>query len=236
MRFISTEDFNIPPYELPAKILSGNTFPDYAARKEEEILREILGDLLYEAFIEAWDDLPDLWQEDEIYALGAEVTYGSSTWTSLVAANTGNTPEEGASWTVLEEDNRWLKLYAGVRYTDTSGSKSYRWKGVTAMLIPYIYSQWLNDKGNGTPVSAGANASPKLENSEAFSPITTVVKEFNNFSAIVGNRCDLKNTLYGYLFYSQELYLDVIEGEYSNIALYLAERFQDPGEMNPLNL
>lgn len=234
MRFISTEDFNVQPYNLPAKALSGNNFPDFATRKEEEILRSLLGDLLYEAFVEAWDELPDLWDEDQIYVVDDEVVYGDSTWKSLTAENSGNTPEEGENWTLLDGENKWLKLYAGERYT-MSGTRSFNWKGMNTMLVPYIYSQWLNDTANGVNVT-NTTAIPKAENAEAVSPITTVCREFNNFSAIAGNSCDMKNTLYGYLYYSGETFLEDVEEEYSTFIAYLRDNFQNPGEMNPLNL
>jgi hypothetical protein len=234
MRFISTEDFDLQPYDLPAKTLSGTNFQEWVEREEEKVLRGILGDLLYEAFIAALDELPEEWEASPIqYDIDAEVIFGNNVWKSLVAMNEAE-PAEGASWELIDENNRWLLLKNGTRYTGADGVRTYKWKGMSDMLVPYMYAMWLNTPGVST--ATGGKTTPKQENGEYVFPSSDICREFNNYSAIVGGPCDKKDTLYGYLYYSADLFLDAVVAEYSTIVRYLFERFEAPGEMNPWNL
>lgn len=47
---LTEEDFDIPPYNIPNLNKVKNTFKVYRDRKEEEVLRFLLGDDLYDAF------------------------------------------------------------------------------------------------------------------------------------------------------------------------------------------
>lgn len=60
--FVTSTDFDIPPYIIPNLAGSGpiNSFNAYVEREEEKILKSLLGVTLYDSFIEGLDeDYPD---------------------------------------------------------------------------------------------------------------------------------------------------------------------------------
>jgi hypothetical protein len=51
--FLTAEDFNTPPFNLPQLDEVANTFPDFVAGQEKDILTDLFGRLLYEDFAAA---------------------------------------------------------------------------------------------------------------------------------------------------------------------------------------
>lgn len=130
-------------------------------------------------------------------------------------------------------DQRWKDLRDGVAYTGEDGITHYQ-EGLTQMMKAYIYSQWIafdTDKYNG---DGGVNQSAS-ENASVVSPAGLIVRAFNEFSLYVGNECRMKNSLYGYLYTSEEKFTDSI-GDYTSITEYLSDHFVNPGNINAFNL
>lgn len=128
-------------------------------------------------------------------------------------------------------DQRWLDLRDGAEYAYCD--VVYNWQGVVKALKPYIFSKWITYsteefKGVGVVI-------PNTENATVVSPAGTIVRAFNEFSLLVGNECRMEDTLYGYLYNSEEAFTDSI-GDETSIQVYLVRRFQNPGSMNIFNL
>ena len=60
--FIVAQDYDTPPFALPNldEVENSETFEDFVDEQEEEILRGLLGDVLYEAFIVGIDNDEEL--------------------------------------------------------------------------------------------------------------------------------------------------------------------------------
>ncbi len=54
--FLTSEDFEVPPYEIPNLAGVANSFSDYVDEHEETILKELMGVQLYDAFISGLDE------------------------------------------------------------------------------------------------------------------------------------------------------------------------------------
>lgn len=63
--FVTQENFEIPPYQIPNLSDVSATFDAYIAEQEEDVLRSIVGDYFYEAFVAGLttDPVPDRWQK-----------------------------------------------------------------------------------------------------------------------------------------------------------------------------
>lgn len=130
-------------------------------------------------------------------------------------------------------EQRWKDLRDGVAYEYCS--KNYYWEGVVKTLKPYIYAFWIKydaEKYNG---SGGVNT-PNSENASVASPDGLIIRGFNQMSQYVGNEYRMENTLYGYLYNSEDTFTDSIGDDFTTITDYLCYHFQDPGRMNPFNL
>jgi len=131
----------------------------------------------------------------------------------------------------IEVEPRWVALRDGVGYTD--GIYPYKWYGLKQILVPYIHSMWIRDTFQ-YPTTLSI-IEPKAENGRVVNPSRIIVQGYNAFSRMVGNKYQLKNTLYGYLHYSDDLYLDVLGG-YDLVSSYLHRATWWPDRMNTLNI
>jgi hypothetical protein len=63
--FVTQANFQIPPYQIPNLSDVSATFDQYIAEQEEDVLRSIMGNLFYEAFVAglALDPIPERWQK-----------------------------------------------------------------------------------------------------------------------------------------------------------------------------
>ncbi len=215
--FVTESSFAVEPYSIPdldSPDKSGEEFARFVARYEEDILILLMGEVQYDAFISGLEELPDAWDSTTAYILGTQVYKGLSIW-EAVQDNTGVSPVEGVDWTLVEETNKWLALRDGNDY-DTSR----KWKGLEAMLTPFIYSEWLDthtDTFTGNTVAA-----PVSENSTKVADKRRRVNSWNDFATLAGSGCSRRNSLYGFCKTNSEDYPDF--------------DFTDPGRMNIFNL
>lgn len=227
---VSASDYSIPPYTIPLSEEVAVGFSGFVLEEQENILKKILGRLLYSAF-DAGITWTVEWSATTSYALDALVVSGDKLYKSLQAANLNHALTD-AAWWVEVTDNRWFKLYYGSEYTENS--KTYSYGGIKALIKPYIYSEWLaatfdNHSGNGIVVANN-------ENAEMISPRSRIVKSWNDFYKRVGNCHSVHDTLYGYLYNSDDTYLDVVEDEYSTITEYMSDAIVDVGTKNVFDL
>lgn len=192
--FVTASDFNTPPYDLPN--LQGNsTFDDFVDTQEEELLVDLLGRFLYDAFITGIDGI----EEEDI-------------------------------------EERWIRLRDG--YTYKHLNRTYHWYGLKKMLIPYIYSRWLEYNTEHT-TGVGVIVA-NTENSTLTSPIFKIVRAWNEFVDMAVGNYEYgygDNSLYGFLYNSEDTYIDVYpEDEYSEFILYLYDSFKFPGYKNNLGI
>lgn len=229
--FVVATDFDVIPYAIP-NLTGNNSFPDYVDREEEDILKSLLGKSLYDAFIEGLEEIPE-WVSTSATVIGNQYAYGLDVW-EAETVQTGTAPVAGADWTLVEEDNRWLKLKKGADYV--YNYKTYEWVGMKKMLIPYIFSMWLrdtfdNNSGVGVVVAKG-------ENSKVINPGNRIARTFNEFSRIAGNCKEKENTLYGFL--DQEGFVgtfdDTFDETFQTFNAYLNFVFKNPGRMNTFQL
>lgn len=113
-------------------------------------------------------------------------------------------------------EQRWKDLRDGLLYVYKV--KTYRYFGIKKILKGYIYAHWTkyqaeNNSGIGSTIS-------KSENSEVVQPLNQFVYGYNDYVKYLGSFNKRKNTLYGYLSESLEIYMDVLPN-YSNIKNYL---------------
>lgn len=222
MSFVTASDFNLIPYNIP-NLTGNNSFSPFVVREEADVLKKLLGLLLYNAFIEGLAALPNVWATGS-YDTGDEVTYGNNVYTSAIDGN-ASTPGANSDWTLTEEDNRWLMLKNGTTYT--YNSKSYEWKGMVAMLTPYIYGRWTTDYTVDTHTE-NAIITVGNENGTPVSAADRIVEAFAEFSEIAGSCYNYGGNLYGFIYTSEDLYLDAVESEFATISSYLYENFSNP--------
>ncbi len=155
----TTEDFVIPPLDVPNLNQVGDTFVDFIDETEEEVLRTLLGDALYTEFKLDFD------------------TNG---------------------YDYLEE--RFRDLWDGVNYS--YNGMPYVYKGLKAILKPYVKSQWL-EKTFKSYNGAGITT-PKAENGQVENPAFDIVTLNNRANRIAGDECRLCDTLYGFLYVNKD--------------------------------
>ncbi len=228
--FCIADDFDVLPYMLPnLKDQTGEVvkdgFTEFVDEQEEQALRKILGDVLYEAFIAG---LPSVYALDVETVVDTLYGYGNNVWKALVAT-TNTPPVAGTDWELVEEDNRWLLLQNGVSYLDTQ-DKSRRWNGMKALLKPLVYSKWVEFgssrvAGLGVVVADAENSSVVMSNLQ-------IIKGQNAYVRQVGYNQYTRNTLYQYLFLSADLYEADVEDEADTIQQYMQNNFVYPGYKN----
>lgn len=130
----------------------------------------------------------------------------------------------------VDDEARYTNLRDGEDYT--YNGHTYKWKGLAALLKPYIFSQWL--KYNADSVSEVGVVVAEVENSNGVSPAARIARAYNAFADLCGNYCDKEDTLYGYLSVSVNTFIDVIDGY--TITEYLDRKFPDLGSMNQFGI
>lgn len=188
--FVTAEDFNTHPYNLPDLDKVINSFNAFIKAQEEEQLRKVLGHVLYESFIAGLDEVG-----------------------------------EG------KPDQRWKDLRDGVIYS--SDIYTYKWIGMKKLLVPYLHAMWIRATFE-TPGMLGV-VRQKAENATVVNPSRIIVEGYNTFSRNVGNKYQLKDTLYGFLYYSEDTYLDSIGG-FDLMSAYLCKQTVWPDRMNVMNI
>lgn len=232
--FLTSANFNAYPYQLPnlSEEDDAADFQSFIDATEEKYLKEILGLDLYNALALFMEQAYAVWAAGTSYDTGAKVEYADKLWTSLVDNNLGNAPEEGANWEEDEEGTRWVVLKNGGPYQD-GNDKTRQWLGMVELLKPLVYSERLRDNEETSTASGVVRA--ELENGRAGDARPKIVDAWNAFVVVAGNSCTNRNTLYGYLYYSGELYGDSIGG-YSTIQEYLTEETIEQETLNEFDL
>jgi len=227
MRFVTAQDFSQTDFNIPNLDNVINSFDPFVIKREKKILVKLLGRQLYNAFVSGLDALPAEWSSTANYTLGQQVVYGNDIWEAL-QNNTDIVPIEGDDWTLEESGNRWLNLKNGADYI--YDARTYQWEGMKEMLVPYVFSEWI---GADYPSNTGIGfVTPNSENSTTHSPASRIVIAWREFLQMVGDHCDVYDTLYGFLYTSGTVYADVYESEYSDFQSYLFDKFEYPGSKN----
>lgn len=122
--------------------------------------------------------------------------------------------------------DKWVKLRDGAEYTQFN--TLYKYEGMKALLVPYLYSMWLKEtveKHTAEGVLINSNSviqGTGTTNTESVSPSRKISSAYNHFSDQVGDWKNQGNTLYGFLT--------------ANIADYESWHFTEPGTMNIWNI
>ncbi len=211
-----------------------SVFSDFSDSIERKYLLEVLGDNLYTAFTEGLEALPAAWSSTVATVIGTQYVYGNDIWEALTIT-TGVAPVEGSDWHLVEADNRWLLLKNGNYYT--MNDKRYYWDGIVNACVALVYSKWIEYTsktltGNGFTV-------PKTENNIPVSPNQDICRSWNDWSTRVGSECHEKNSLYGYLFYTNEAdgtFDSDIDASWDSFLDYLNCEFKSQGFKNMFDL
>lgn len=233
MPLLTAQNFDVPPYDIPNLDKVGATFTQYLTDNEAEVLKQVLGSSLYTEFIAGLAALPSAWSVSASYVIDDQVYYGVSIW-KAISSNTGVIPVEGSDWTKVE-DNRWLKLRDG--YTYVFERRQYTWVGMVTALVPYIFSTWLRD--NFDSYSGNGIVLAKVENSMLVSPATRIIRAHNKFANYIGNECNQKNTLYGFVVAENSVgtFDDTFDETFHvSFSDYYNDVFVDPGKQNLFDL
>ena len=75
-------------------------------------------------------------------------------------------------------EQKWLDLKDGATFT--SDDKTYKYKGIKSVLVPYVYSQWLSDNASNY-TGIGVTVS-NAENSVVVPPTNSIIKAYNEAS------------------------------------------------------
>lgn len=226
--FVTIQDFDIPPFNLPNLMEVQSTFEAFVDREEAGILIKLLGLQFYQALVEGLATLPPEWEAGS-YAIGEEVVYGSDIFISLIDDNTA-IPSDGLEWQ-QQGDNRWAKLRYGNTYQIMGGSPVF-WNGLKDMLVPYMFYRWQNYSIDN--VSAVGIVVANTENSHQSPPGARLVEAWITFCYKANRMFGLTGNLYEYLYYSGTTFQDIVE----NLPTYLKSnwKWQYPDELNEFNL
>lgn len=227
--FVTASDFNILPYRLPSMSTGkAEEFAQFIDSEEELYLKEVLGDNLYSAFIDGLNDLPGEYVSTVATVIGQQYVYGNDVW-EAVTAQTGTAPIAGSDWTLIEEDNRWLLLKNGDTYL--INGKKYIWAGMIKTLTALIYSRWI--EYTASQLTDDGFVIAKKENNVMVDPSTFICRAWNDWSRKVGGSCAQYNTLYGYLYESDDF--EDIPDDGSFIG-YLSDYFNEQPTKNTFGI
>jgi hypothetical protein len=231
--FVATQDFDQLPFNLSGlSDLSAGVFDSFVSYNEEEKLRDLLGSLFYDALVAGFNSLPALYQSGT-YPIDDLVIYVADNkadiYKSLENSNTA-LPTDATKWE-KQPLNRWARLVYGDTYLYDDRLK--KWYGMNRMVVPLIYSLWTkytfdNQTGSGIVVAA-------KENATVISPNRRIICGWNKFAELAGSHCEVQNTLYGFLYYSEYFNVDVA-ASYNDMSSYLSYEFCSPGYMNNFGL
>lgn len=238
--FVTTDDFEVAPLNLPNLTKVANSFDDFVTDQEEEHYAKLFGVRLWGAIKSGIAAIPTSWAVGTNYLTGNKVLYNDEVYEALLD-NVGVAPDsDPLTWELKVGENRWHLLNAGSDYTylDTE----YKWAGMKAMTKQLIYSKWL-EYGISDMVSGTGTVKGKQENAELVSSNYRICRAWNKFDdlaygALTGGvrLYPINNSVYGFLFANSELFDDVVTTEYSNFQDYLANEFSAPGRKNVFDL
>lgn len=158
--FVEITDFDALEYSIPKVNDYGSSINAFIEKMEEKRLRELIGNDLYDLFIEGLEDLPGEYSATVATVINQQYCYGLDIWKALTVT-TGTLPVEGSDWELVEEDNQWLVLRDGITF-EVNGKK-HVWAGMNNMLVPIVYAEILEatqrkNTGIGLTTSKAENA------------------------------------------------------------------------------
>lgn len=230
--FAAVQDFDRLPFNLSGlDDLSSGVFDSFVNYHEEERLRKLLGSLFYNLLVTGFQGLPAVYQSGLTYPIDELVIYVSEDKADIYKAleSTTELPTDATKWE-KQPLNRWARLVYGDTYLYDDRLK--KWYGMNRMVVPLIYSLWTkytydNQTASGVIVAA-------KENSSVISPNQRIIRGWNKYSELAGSHCDVENTLYGFLYYSEYFNADV--ASHNDMSSYLSYEFNSPGYMNNFGL
>lgn len=202
--FLTANDFNLLPYNIPNADKVANTLPDYISAKEEKALVDLIGRQFYNDLIAG---IVSDWVNTSATVINQEYAYGLNVWKALTV-QTGTAPVEGSDWTLVRENDKWLKFKKGANYE--YAGRTYKWVGLATLLKPYVYFYWLRD--NSVKFSGIGTVVASAENSMVVNPSQLLVRAWNDYANMAGpfDCWNYEDTLYGFLYSNQADYPDWI--------------------------
>lgn len=141
-----------------------------------------------------------------------ESLLGWDLWTSFQTALLDDYPAQ-----------KWEDLRDGAEYT--YGGYTWKWKGLNDMLVPILYSKWLETYYNKlSNIGIGLNAK---DDYTVINPAVAISQAQNVFARMAGANRTYSNSLYGFLLANYET--DYTEWKPT-------VDWQDPGLMNVFDL
>lgn len=192
--FVTASDFNIPPIDIPGLDKVPTLFQAFVDQEEDKYLHEVLGDSLYEAFVDGLESLPDEYSLTVPTVIGTQYVYGNDVWEALTVT-TGAAPSVGIDWKLIEEDNRWLLVKNGDSYE--YAGKPFKWRGIKAAVKPLVYANWV--EYGFAKLTQNGFVVPKMENNLISDPGQYICRQWNEWCKQIGGPCQQMNSLYGYL-------------------------------------
>src|SRR6478609_4962137 len=185
MNFVVAADFDLVPYSIPNlnSLDNGETIDAFVQQTQDEELELLLGNYFYTTMQEAMDALPDKWDSTVATVIGQQYRYLNDIWQALTVSS-DVVPSEGAYYTIVEQNNRWLRLLNGEQYIVDKRKKV--WKGLTVLVKPLVFSRWLTNRSD-VVVEIG-DVLPEHENSQSISPAPRIVDGYNAYAKIAGDK------------------------------------------------
>jgi len=100
-------------------------------------------------------------------------------------------------------EQKWLDLRDGAEYEYSDST--YEYLGLVDFLKPEIYSRWFYLRYR-VPTSSGVVINTGQQNTTVQNPDVEVSQYHNIFVEKIGNSCNQKNTLFGFLTVNEEDY------------------------------
>src|SRR5580765_75072 len=240
LAFVVAADFLSKPYQLPGLAdpdLGTTAFANLVANQQREVLLELLGESLYDAFEAGLTALPPDWDAATDFAINAQVVYGTHIYKSLVNPNQNVIPSsDPASWQDMGF-NKWVALKVGDSYV--LDKRKYDYIGMKEMLKPFMYIQWLTEQATSV-VTMGGVVTSNAENSNNACPGVKIGQAWDDFRVYAGQRFELNNQgdLYRYLYVNGANYFADVQTEGdSDFTGYLNNHWPyDIGDMNEFDI
>ena len=104
-------------------------------------------------------------------------------------------------------------------------------------LKALIYSRWI--EYNAQQLTISGFVTPKTENNIPADPSTMICRAWNDWSKKVGGACQIYNTLYGYLYYTnlnESTFDDTFDETFQDFYDYLAYEFVEQPTKNTFGI
>lgn len=205
--FVTQANFQIPPYQIPNLSDVSATFDAYIAEQEEDVLRSIMGNLFYEAFVAGLatdpDPIPERWlklRDGDSFNAVDGLKY------KWVGMKKMLTPYIYSQWL---RDNYDTLTSTGVVVSKNENSDVIN----PSLRITRAFNKFSDYVGGDYPYN------------------------WLYFPCFGRSYSDTYNTLFEYLYAKHEDFnADVTSGGYTDFNQYLMSEFVYPGKMNIFNI